>query len=386
MPPAPASGHLTMATEGDALADLQAAFGQRAILVGPDTVCRITDHHDHFDDDDDDAHGHDHAHQEDSKEDQLKTELTFAQDLVGDEFVHAVGDAHIVMKLEVSDLGASKGTAEVHCTIRCALAYPETASPTLVCQDAHSQRPVLDERALTAKCQDLWEMYDKRECMVAICSWVASELLIDFGDQIKAFYEDPGNAHLLGRPADDMAGTPTDTATAPSEESATSAPTVGAARADLDAALACLPDAAPSVTCPEIVACPPVASKKSTFAAFGARVSSLEEVRLVQRTLLANKKIAGATHPTMMAYRFIQDGVQHEDRHDDGEKGAGDAMMSVLTLTKANNVCVIVTRWYGGIHLGPERFKIINKCTREALIQVGAISPDTVVGKAGRKP
>jgi len=28
---------------------------------------------------------------------------------------------------------------------------------------------------------------------------------------------------------------------------------------------------------------------------------------------------------------------------------------------------VIVTRWYGGIHLGPDRFKHINNCTRELL-------------------
>jgi len=30
-------------------------------------------------------------------------------------------------------------------------------------------------------------------------------------------------------------------------------------------------------------------------------------------------------------------------------------------------VLVIVTRWYGGVHLGPDRFKHINNCTRNML-------------------
>lgn len=37
----------------------------------------------------------------------------------------------------------------------------------------------------------------------------------------------------------------------------------------------------------------------------------------------------------------------------------------------ARNVLVVVTRWYGGIHLGPDRFKIINNCTRIMLERYG---------------
>ena len=34
---------------------------------------------------------------------------------------------------------------------------------------------------------------------------------------------------------------------------------------------------------------------------------------------------------------------------------------------------VVVTRWYGGIHLGPDRFKHINNCTRNMLEAHGFI-------------
>ena len=35
------------------------------------------------------------------------------------------------------------------------------------------------------------------------------------------------------------------------------------------------------------------------------------------------------------------------------------------------NVIVVVSRWYGGIHLGPDRFKHINNCTRQILEENG---------------
>lgn len=37
------------------------------------------------------------------------------------------------------------------------------------------------------------------------------------------------------------------------------------------------------------------------------------------------------------------------------------------------NVLVIVTRWYGGCHLGPDRFKHINTATRCILEQCGLL-------------
>lgn len=59
---------------------------------------------------------------------------------------------------------------------------------------------------------------------------------------------------------------------------------------------------------------------------------------------------------------------------DDGEKGAGDAILSIIrtkyeSILVANNVgcCVIISRWFGGTMLGPARFKIIAALTDKTL-------------------
>lgn len=52
---------------------------------------------------------------------------------------------------------------------------------------------------------------------------------------------------------------------------------------------------------------------------------------------------------------------------DDGEAAAGGRLAHLLTLLGAENVLVVVTRWFGGVLLGPERFKHINRAARDAL-------------------
>uniref|UniRef100_A0A1I7XVB7 RWD domain-containing protein n=1 Tax=Heterorhabditis bacteriophora TaxID=37862 RepID=A0A1I7XVB7_HETBA len=61
---------------------------------------------------------------------------------------------------------------------------------------------------------------------------------------------------------------------------------------------------------------------------------------------------------------------QH-DCEDDGETGASSRMLELLNKMGAENVMVVVTRWYGGIHLGPDRFRIINNLTREIVAEHG---------------
>lgn len=78
-------------------------------------------------------------------------------------------------------------------------------------------------------------------------------------------------------------------------------------------------------------------------------------------TLLSNSKIAKATH-NISAHRFLSpDGIQHQDNDDDGESAAGSRLAHLLQLLDVNNVLVVVSRWYGGVHLGADRFKDINQ-------------------------
>jgi putative IMPACT (imprinted ancient) family translation regulator len=84
--------------------------------------------------------------------------------------------------------------------------------------------------------------------------------------------------------------------------------------------------------------------------------------------LLSNGKIARATH-NMLAYRIQgSEGLPGsgilQDCDDDGEAGAGSRMLHLLQILQVMDVAVVVTRWYGGIHLGADRFKHINNATR----------------------
>ena len=46
---------------------------------------------------------------------------------------------------------------------------------------------------------------------------------------------------------------------------------------------------------------------------------------------------------------------------------SGTRMMHLVDITGAIDFAVIVTRWYGGIHLGGDRWKHINNALRQIL-------------------
>ncbi|XP_031431442.1 protein IMPACT isoform X1 [Clupea harengus] len=96
------------------------------------------------------------------------------------------------------------------------------------------------------------------------------------------------------------------------------------------------------------------------------------QVRLVLDKLYENKKIASATH-NIYAYRiYCEDrNTFLQDCEDDGETAAGARLLHLLQILDVQNVMVVVTRWYGGILLGPDRFKHINNSARNLLVQEG---------------
>lgn len=108
--------------------------------------------------------------------------------------------------------------------------------------------------------------------------------------------------------------------------------------------------------------------RKSTFQAHMARVKSVDDVNAFRSELLSDKRIARATH-NIFAYRFTcaKTGAIYHDCDDDGESAAGAKLAEVLRLMSADGVAVIVSRWYGGVKLGPSRFKFINNAARNVL-------------------
>ena len=58
---------------------------------------------------------------------------------------------------------------------------------------------------------------------------------------------------------------------------------------------------------------------------------------------------------------------------DDGESAAGQRLLHLLHQLHVHNAVVVVSRWYGGIKLGPDRFKLINNAARDLLVREGFV-------------
>jgi len=57
----------------------------------------------------------------------------------------------------------------------------------------------------------------------------------------------------------------------------------------------------------------------------------------------------------------------------------------MMQLMDVWDVVVVVTRWYGGVHLGPDRFRIINAAGRDALVRGGFEKKKQAGGEKGKK-
>jgi len=123
--------------------------------------------------------------------------------------------------------------------------------------------------------------------------------------------------------------------------------------------------------CPEIVTGDTIEDRRSVFQGHTAVVKSLDEVKLVIDKLYENKKIAQAAH-NIYAYRIFhkEKNTWLSDCEDDGEDAAGGRLLHLLEILDVVDRLVVVTRWYGGILLGPDRFKHINNAARSVIQQV----------------
>ncbi|KAE8598596.1 hypothetical protein XENTR_v10016867 [Xenopus tropicalis] len=121
---------------------------------------------------------------------------------------------------------------------------------------------------------------------------------------------------------------------------------------------------------PPIIHGETITDRRSTFQAHLAPVVSPYQVKLILNKLYENKKIATATH-NIYAYRiYIKEQNSFiQDCEDDGETAAGKRMLHLMQILDARDVMVVVSRWYGGILLGPDRFKHINNCARNILME-----------------
>ncbi|KAI9707727.1 MAG: eIF2 kinase Gcn2p negative regulator [Candelina mexicana] len=123
-----------------------------------------------------------------------------------------------------------------------------------------------------------------------------------------------------------------------------------------------------------------ITEKKSVFVARSAPVASPTQARAYLDHLVAtDKKIAKATH-NITAWRIQSIGspeVTFQDFDDDGETAAGGRLLHLMQVMGVWGVMVVVSRWYGGVLLGPDRFRIINTVARDALVKGGHTVAET---------
>lgn len=106
----------------------------------------------------------------------------------------------------------------------------------------------------------------------------------------------------------------------------------------------------------------------SRYAAATGAVRTRAEVEAFLAALRSRRRFAKATHHSWAA--VLADGGPL--KADDGEAGAGAVILKMLEREGLTDHIVVVTRWYGGVHLGGDRFAHIVTSTRAALAALRA--------------
>lgn len=136
----------------------------------------------------------------------------------------------------------------------------------------------------------------------------------------------------------------------------------------------------------------PVTEKKSLFIAHACPLASPAQFQPILTALLStDKKFARATH-NITAYRIRiptspsnpRENI-YQDCNDDGETAAGGRLLHLMHTMDVWNALVVVSRWYGGVKLGPDRFRIINGVAREALVLGGWAGGGREDDRGGKK-
>lgn len=119
----------------------------------------------------------------------------------------------------------------------------------------------------------------------------------------------------------------------------------------------------------------PVTLKKSTFVVRAIQINQPSQRQsLLQSLFTAVPSLQTASH-NAWGYRvkvptnLFNATTIKEESFDDEETGAGEFLLKNMRELNAVNTLVVMTRWYGGIMLGPDRWRIMQNCMRDALAE-----------------
>jgi len=103
-----------------------------------------------------------------------------------------------------------------------------------------------------------------------------------------------------------------------------------------------------------------VSDRGSKYAVSGGPAATRAECAAFLAVLKREKKYARATHNTWACLSSTEGPL----RNDDGEAGAAAVILRMLEREGLHDTIVVVTRWYGGVHLGGDRFAHVVTCVR----------------------
>ncbi len=101
----------------------------------------------------------------------------------------------------------------------------------------------------------------------------------------------------------------------------------------------------------------------SRYAVSGGPVAGRAGADAFLATLKQQKKFAKATHNSWAVVLSDAGAV----KNDDGEAGAGAVILKMLERAELRDHIIVVTRWYGGVHLGGDRFAHVVTAVRAYL-------------------
>lgn len=122
----------------------------------------------------------------------------------------------------------------------------------------------------------------------------------------------------------------------------------------------------------EVKSTDPVVKDGSEFSAIGAIVHTVEDVQNMYRKVCIDP-YAAAANSRILVYRIRrEDGKIVENYHDDDEHGAGRRLLRYMQENEIHNSAIVVTRWMGAGHIGPERFTIMESLINDLANDLGS--------------
>ena len=110
----------------------------------------------------------------------------------------------------------------------------------------------------------------------------------------------------------------------------------------------------------------PVVQNGSRFLAVGAKVQSIEDVRIVYRKVCVDPYAASAnSHIFVNRIQRSDNGQTVENFHDEDEHEAGRRLLHYMRKNSIVNPVVVFTRWMGNAHIGLQRFTVMGSLVNQ---------------------